>query len=127
MVLTTPSEVKNWLYSFRSHEKNILLHIRHYEENKANFGAPYSNKQIANLQYELLILHRDMDNNKALEYLGWTVLRFWGKEIEKKTNRCVEVIEKVIAQKKLGYDLDSEEFTYRIECECAEFSADDTE
>lgn len=72
-------------------------------------------------------IHRDMDNNKALEYLGWTVLRFWGKEIEKKTNRCVEVIEKVIAQKKLGYDLDSEEFTYRIECECAEFSADDTE
>lgn len=68
-----------------------------------------------------------MDNNKALEYLGWTVLRFWGKEIEKKTNRCVEMIEKVIAQKKLGYDLDSEEFNYRIECECAEFSADDTE
>lgn len=62
MVLTTPSEVKNWLYSFRSHEKDILLHIRHYEENRANFGAPYSNKQIANLQYELLILHRDMDN-----------------------------------------------------------------
>lgn len=62
MVLTTPSEVKNWLYSFRPHEKDILLHIRHYEENKPNFGAPYSNKQIANLQYELLILHRDMDN-----------------------------------------------------------------
>lgn len=71
-------------------------------------------------------IHRDMDNNKALEYLGWTVLRFWGKEIQKNTDQCVEVVEKVIEQKKLGYDLDSEEFNYRMEYEYADFSINDT-
>ena len=36
---------------------------------------------------------RDKEVNDYLESHGWTVLRFWGKEIEKDTIRCVERIE----------------------------------
>lgn len=61
MIFQTPSDVKKWLSVFRSREKDILLHIRHYEENKGCFGSQYSNRHIATLQYELMTLHNDMD------------------------------------------------------------------
>ncbi len=39
---------------------------------------------------------RDDDVNKKLQFLGWTVIRFWGKEIIKDTNQCIRVIEEAI-------------------------------
>ena len=35
---------------------------------------------------------RDEEVNKELLFLGWTVIRFWGKEIKKNTDECIKVI-----------------------------------
>lgn len=42
--------------------------------------------------------NRDHDDeiNKKLMYLGWTVIRFWGDDIKKKTDECIRVIEETI-------------------------------
>lgn len=39
---------------------------------------------------------RDEEVNKQLQYLGWTVIRFWGKDITKNTDECVQVVEETI-------------------------------
>ena len=39
---------------------------------------------------------RDDEINKKLLFLGWTVIRFWGRDIMKKTDECVKVIEETI-------------------------------
>ena len=39
---------------------------------------------------------RDDEINKKLLFLGWTVIRFWGKDILKNTDTCVKVIEEAI-------------------------------
>lgn len=39
---------------------------------------------------------RDEEINKQLLFLGWTVIRFWGKDILKDVDGCVRVIEEVI-------------------------------
>jgi DNA mismatch endonuclease (patch repair protein) len=39
---------------------------------------------------------RDDEINKKLLYEGWTVIRFWGKEIMKHIDECVKVIEETI-------------------------------
>ena len=39
---------------------------------------------------------RDNDIDKRLRNMGWTVLRFWGKDIEKNADACVEDIKNVI-------------------------------
>ena len=38
---------------------------------------------------------RDSEINKKLTYLDWTVIRFWGKEINKDIEGCVEVVDTV--------------------------------
>jgi len=37
-------------------------------------------------------IERDIKVNQTLEKEGWTVLRFWGEEISKNTDACVEKI-----------------------------------
>lgn len=44
---------------------------------------------------------RDDEVNKQLLYLGWTVIRFWGNEIKKNTEECVQVIEEVVFDQQL--------------------------
>ena len=39
---------------------------------------------------------RDDEVNKKLLFEGWTVIRFWGKDIVKNAEECVKVIEEVI-------------------------------
>ena len=34
--------------------------------------------------------------NQQLNFLGWTVVRFWGKEILNNTDECIKVIEETI-------------------------------
>ena len=41
-------------------------------------------------------LERDDEINKKLLSMGWTVIRFWGKEIMKNTDECVRVIEETV-------------------------------
>lgn len=43
-------------------------------------------------------IKRDERINEELQQMGWTVLRFWGREILKNTDKCVEEIEKTICR-----------------------------
>lgn len=47
-------------------------------------------------------MNRDEDVNKELLFLGWTVVRFWGKDILKNTQECVRVIDEVIFDIKMS-------------------------
>lgn len=40
----------------------------------------------------------DDEVNKKLLFEGWTVIRFWGKDIKNNTDECVKVIEETILQ-----------------------------
>lgn len=44
---------------------------------------------------------RDDEVEKSLRFREWTVLRFWGQDIKKHTEECVEVIEEAILGTKL--------------------------
>lgn len=41
-------------------------------------------------------MKRDWDVNKQLLFMGWTVIHFWGKDILKRTDECIQVIEETI-------------------------------
>ncbi len=38
----------------------------------------------------------DEEVNKTLSFLGWHVIRFWGKDIKKDTEACVQAIKELI-------------------------------
>lgn len=44
---------------------------------------------------------RDDQINKQLLFMGWTVVRFWGNDIKKRTEECVKVIEEIVFEQKL--------------------------
>ena len=46
-------------------------------------------------------IQRDEEKDKILNCMGWTVIRFWGKDILKNTDECIRVIEETIFQLKL--------------------------
>lgn len=46
-------------------------------------------------------IERDNEIDKELLFLGWTVIRFWGKDILKKTDECIQVIEETIFDLKM--------------------------
>lgn len=53
---------------------------------------------------------RDSEKDKALNALGWTVIHFWGKEILKRTDECVKIIEETIFESKIeDMELDIED------------------
>lgn len=41
-------------------------------------------------------MQRDHENDQKLTALGWTVIHFWGEEIKKSPDECVQVIEETI-------------------------------
>lgn len=45
---------------------------------------------------------RDDEVNKRLLFMGWTVIRFWGTEINKDVELCIKVIEETIFELKVG-------------------------
>ena len=47
---------------------------------------------------------RDEEINKQLLFQGWTVIRFWGKDIQKNTEECVRVIEEAVFDSMLKTD-----------------------
>jgi len=47
---------------------------------------------------------RDGIVNKELLFLGWTVIRFWGKDVIKKTDDCIKVIEETIFSQEVSFD-----------------------
>lgn len=58
-------------------------------------GEYWTNKISRNME-------RDDETNKKLLFLGWTVIRFWGKDILKKPEECVRVIEECIFDIKMS-------------------------
>lgn len=45
-------------------------------------------------------IERDKVVDKELKTLGWIVIRFWGKEIKKELDKCVQIVEEAITQMK---------------------------
>ncbi len=45
-------------------------------------------------------MERDKEVNAALETQGWTVIRFWGKQIKKELDHCVQIVLDQIKEKK---------------------------
>lgn len=41
-------------------------------------------------------MERDTEVDKKLLFLGWTVIHFWGNDISKKIDECVQVVEECI-------------------------------
>ena len=41
-------------------------------------------------------IQRDVEVNEKLNAEGWTILRFWGKEITKSVQECADKIEKAV-------------------------------
>ena len=52
-------------------------------------------------------MERDNEIDKQLLFLGWTVIRFWGRDIKRDVDECVKAIEECIWDKKLE-NLDDE-------------------
>ena len=46
-------------------------------------------------------IQRDNEVNQNLQEQGWTVLRFWGKDIKRDPAACVDLIVKVLKEKDL--------------------------
>lgn len=61
---------------------------------KSNNSGYWINKISRNRQ-------RDDEVDKELLFLGWTVIRFWGKDIINNTDECVRVIEETIFDLKM--------------------------
>lgn len=49
-------------------------------------------------------MQRDEEINRRLLYMGWTVIRFWGKEITKNVEECVKVVEEAIFDMQIEND-----------------------
>ena len=45
-------------------------------------------------------IDRDKEVNSYLESQGWKVLRFWGKEIRKDLEKCADLVEEVLRDRK---------------------------
>lgn len=45
-------------------------------------------------------IQRDKEVNKQLTNQGWTVIRFWGKDIEKHLERCIDRVEREIKKRR---------------------------
>lgn len=50
-------------------------------------------------------IQRDNEVDKELLYRGWTVIRFWGEDIKKNIDECVQVVDEIVFEKKMSlYD-----------------------
>ena len=47
-------------------------------------------------------IDRDIEKDQKLNFMGWTVIHFWGKDILKNTDECIKVIEETIFDLKMG-------------------------
>ena len=74
-------------------------HGKDWEKRKEDFK---SNKRFWLTKIQRNI-ERDKEVNRMLRKNGWKVLRFWGKQIEKKLDFCTEKIELTITQQKQKY------------------------
>ena len=67
-------------------------HGYNWEEQKKDFKS-HQDFWIPKIERNM---QRDKEVTETLESTGWTVIRFWGKEIKKNTGRCADIIEKAV-------------------------------
>jgi DNA mismatch endonuclease, patch repair protein len=62
-----------------------------------------------------IIRNREWDDevNKKLLFMGWTVIRFWGEDILKRTDECVSVIEETIFDLKIAGNIQEIDFDFK--------------
>lgn len=72
-------------------------HGKNYEESTSRIGtnSDYWRQKIKRN------MERDKEVNEQLTETGWTVLRFWEKEIRKETELCLQSIIKNIEERKV--------------------------
>ena len=70
-------------------------HGYNWEERKGDFKS-HQEFWIPKIERNI---ERDKEVTAKLESEGWTVLRFWGKEIKKNAAQCADIIEKVVNSK----------------------------
>ena len=62
-------------------------------------------KRSNNSEYWIGKISRNMKHddevNKELQFLGWTVIRFWGNDIKKNVFDCIKVIEEAFFEAKM--------------------------
>lgn len=51
-------------------------------------------------------MERDNEKDKSLKAMGWTTLHFWGNDIKKDLDSCIQTIEEAIFASKIGDDYD---------------------
>ena len=73
--------------------EKIMLYFR--ENLKSSTNSAYWLKKIQRN------IDRDMEITKQLYSLGWTVIRFWGKDIIQNPEECVQTIEDAILEQKI--------------------------
>lgn len=52
-------------------------------------------------------MERDIEKDHALKALGWMVIHFWGNDIKKDLDSCIQTIEEAIWTSKFENDYDS--------------------
>ena len=67
-------------------------HGYNWEERKKDFKS-HQEFWIPKLERNM---ERDKEVTEELQKQGWTVLRFWGKEIKKNAGGCADIIEKAV-------------------------------
>ena len=53
-------------------------------------------------------MERDREKDQTLLSKGWTVIHFWGKDILKKPEECLQVIEETIFEQKVSLSMNEE-------------------
>ena len=73
-----------------------FFHGRDYEsKKKPETNAEYWDQKIQRN------MERDRENERELNGLGWTVLRFWDDEIDKHLNECIRTVKEKIMEQRI--------------------------
>ena len=82
-------------------------------ENKRKQIKTNSDYWIQKIERNIL---RDIENEKKLEKMGWTIIRFWGKEIKKNLMDCVNEIKETIYEiETVAYHIEYEQEYNKID------------
>jgi len=72
----------------------VLRGIPSLEEELKGYSEFWRNKILRNIEH-------DMEINKSLNTLGWTVVRLWESDIKKNIDECVQNIQEAICETKI--------------------------
>lgn len=61
---------------------------------------------------------RDVQVTEHLEEDGWIVLRFWGRQIQKETSVCADIIEKCVNERKAAKAVKAAKAAKAVKADC---------